>query len=176
MLHADNGCPMKGATLLATLQRLGVVPSFSRPGVDNPFSEALFLASLAKSRSRTVAFLSVKSNSTSYLCRRTMVSAWNRSPGATRCHTRRRRRSTPRPAPCEGSWLVAGPLRGSDMSPWTFHLVRCNARISRSASACPSATDATCHNRCSGRAPDCAGIDCWRGRRLPAPLAASRTP
>lgn len=43
-LHADNGGPMKGSTLLATLQRLGVVASFSRPGVsdDNPFSEALF--------------------------------------------------------------------------------------------------------------------------------------
>ena len=35
---------MKGATMLATLQRLGVVPSFSRPAVsnDNPFSESLF--------------------------------------------------------------------------------------------------------------------------------------
>jgi len=34
---------MKGATMLATLQRLGVVPSFSRPAVsnDNPFSESL---------------------------------------------------------------------------------------------------------------------------------------
>jgi len=44
ILHSDNGAPMKGATMLATLQRLGVVPSFSRPGVsdDNPFSEALF--------------------------------------------------------------------------------------------------------------------------------------
>jgi transposase InsO family protein len=44
VLHADNGGPMKGSTLLATLQRLGVVPSFSRPSVsdDNPFSEALF--------------------------------------------------------------------------------------------------------------------------------------
>jgi transposase InsO family protein len=43
-LHSDNGSPMKGATLLATLQKLGVVPSFSRPHVsdDNPFSEALF--------------------------------------------------------------------------------------------------------------------------------------
>jgi putative transposase len=43
-LHSDNGGPMKGATLLATLQWLGVVPSYSRPGVsdDNPFSEALF--------------------------------------------------------------------------------------------------------------------------------------
>jgi putative transposase len=44
VLHSDNGGPMKGATMLATLQRLGVVASFSRPGVsdDNPFSEALF--------------------------------------------------------------------------------------------------------------------------------------
>ena len=43
-LHSDNGGPMKGATMLATLQRLGVMPSFSRPSVsdDNPFSEALF--------------------------------------------------------------------------------------------------------------------------------------
>jgi putative transposase len=44
VLHSDNGAPMKGATMLATLQRLGVVPSFSRPRVsdDNPYSEALF--------------------------------------------------------------------------------------------------------------------------------------
>lgn len=43
-LHSDNGAPMKGNTLLAMLQTLGVVPSFSRPRVsdDNPFSEALF--------------------------------------------------------------------------------------------------------------------------------------
>jgi putative transposase len=43
-LHSDNGGPMKGATMLATLQRLGVAPSFSRPKVsnDNPFSESLF--------------------------------------------------------------------------------------------------------------------------------------
>jgi len=35
---------MKGATMLATLHRLGVRPSFSRPSVsdDNPHSEALF--------------------------------------------------------------------------------------------------------------------------------------
>jgi amidase len=40
----DNGSPMKGATMLATLQALGVMPSFSRPAVsnDNPFSESLF--------------------------------------------------------------------------------------------------------------------------------------
>lgn len=44
ILHSDNGSPMKGATMLVTLQRLGVIPSFSRPGVsnDNPYSEALF--------------------------------------------------------------------------------------------------------------------------------------
>jgi transposase InsO family protein len=42
--HSDNGAPMKGSTLLATLQALGIVPSFSRPSVsdDNPFSESLF--------------------------------------------------------------------------------------------------------------------------------------
>ena len=30
-LHSDNGGPMKGATMLATLQALGIMPSFSRP-------------------------------------------------------------------------------------------------------------------------------------------------
>ena len=44
VLHSDNGSPMKGATMLATLQTLGVMPSFSRPAVsnDNPYSESLF--------------------------------------------------------------------------------------------------------------------------------------
>jgi transposase InsO family protein len=44
ILHSDNGSPMKGATMLATLQQLGVIPSFSRPSVsnDNPYSESLF--------------------------------------------------------------------------------------------------------------------------------------
>ncbi len=44
VLHSDNGNPMKGATMLATLQTLGVAPSFSRPAVsnDNPYSESLF--------------------------------------------------------------------------------------------------------------------------------------
>lgn len=43
-LHADNGAPMKGSTLLATLQKLGVATSFSRPSVsnDNPYAESLF--------------------------------------------------------------------------------------------------------------------------------------
>jgi putative transposase len=44
VLHSDNGAAMKGATMLATMQALGVIKSFSRPGVsdDNPFIEALF--------------------------------------------------------------------------------------------------------------------------------------
>ena len=43
-LHSDNGSPMKSVTMLAKLQELGVIPSFSRPSVsnDNPFSESLF--------------------------------------------------------------------------------------------------------------------------------------
>ena len=43
-LHSDNGNPMRGATILSTLQQLGVTPSFSRPRTsdDNPYSEALF--------------------------------------------------------------------------------------------------------------------------------------
>jgi len=43
-LHSDNGSPMKGATFLTTLQKLGIMPTFSRPSVsdDNPYSESLF--------------------------------------------------------------------------------------------------------------------------------------
>ena len=44
VLHADNGSPMKGATMKVTLEKLGIIASYSRPRVsnDNPFSEALF--------------------------------------------------------------------------------------------------------------------------------------
>jgi putative transposase len=44
VLHSDNGKPMRGNTMIATLQWLGIVPSFSRPHVcnDTPYSEALF--------------------------------------------------------------------------------------------------------------------------------------
>ena len=44
VLHSDNGAPMKAATMLATMMALGIVKSFSRPGVsdDNPFIEPLF--------------------------------------------------------------------------------------------------------------------------------------
>lgn len=43
-VHSDNGAPMKGSTMIATLQQLGVARSLSRPAVsnDNPYSEALF--------------------------------------------------------------------------------------------------------------------------------------
>jgi putative transposase len=44
VLHSDNGKPMRGSTMLAMLQWLGIIPSFSRPHVsnDNPYSESLF--------------------------------------------------------------------------------------------------------------------------------------
>lgn len=44
VVHSDNGAPMKGETMLATMQRLGVAASRSRPSVsnDNPYSESLF--------------------------------------------------------------------------------------------------------------------------------------
>jgi transposase InsO family protein len=44
VLHSDNGASMKGVTMRAMLEKLGVVASFSRPSVsdDNPYSEALF--------------------------------------------------------------------------------------------------------------------------------------
>jgi transposase InsO family protein len=43
-LHSDNGGPMKNATMLSVLQKLGVADSFSRPSVsnDNAYSESLF--------------------------------------------------------------------------------------------------------------------------------------
>ncbi len=44
VVHSDNGAPMKGENMLATMQRLGVAHSRSRPSVsnDNPYSESLF--------------------------------------------------------------------------------------------------------------------------------------
>ena len=44
VLHSDNGAAMKGVTMLAAMQDLGVVSSFSRPRVsnDNAYAEALF--------------------------------------------------------------------------------------------------------------------------------------
>ncbi len=44
VLHSDNGSPMKGATMLETLYKLGITPSNSRPRVsnDNPYAESIF--------------------------------------------------------------------------------------------------------------------------------------
>ncbi len=44
VLHSDNGSAMKGSTMLAAMQNLGVLPSFSRPRVsnDNAHAESLF--------------------------------------------------------------------------------------------------------------------------------------
>lgn len=44
VLHADNGSPMKGATMEATMEKLGITASWSRPRLSNynPFLEALF--------------------------------------------------------------------------------------------------------------------------------------
>lgn len=43
-VHSDNGSPMRGQTLLALMDSLGVAYTRSRPSVsnDNPYSEALF--------------------------------------------------------------------------------------------------------------------------------------
>jgi transposase InsO family protein len=44
VLHSDNGSAMRGSTMLATLENLGVAASFSRPRVsnDNAYAESLF--------------------------------------------------------------------------------------------------------------------------------------
>jgi putative transposase len=43
-VHSDNGSPMKGETMLSTMQRLGVAHTRSRPAVsnDNPYIESVF--------------------------------------------------------------------------------------------------------------------------------------
>jgi putative transposase len=72
VLHSDNGKPMRGSTMLATLQWLGIVPSFSRPHVsdDNPYSEALFSRTdLSPShRSREVDLLPISLARTLFSC------------------------------------------------------------------------------------------------------------
>lgn len=68
VLHSDNGGPMKGWTMVATLRRLGVKASFSRPGVsnDNPFSEAIFRTLKYRPNFPTRPFASV-ANATSWV-------------------------------------------------------------------------------------------------------------
>ncbi|EAN8329406.1 IS3 family transposase [Salmonella enterica] len=44
VLHSDNGTPMRGYTMVAKMQDLGILSSYSRPRIsnDNPYSESLF--------------------------------------------------------------------------------------------------------------------------------------
>lgn len=44
VLHSDNGSPMKGSSMLAMMDKLGVASSYSRPRVsnDNSFAESIF--------------------------------------------------------------------------------------------------------------------------------------
>jgi len=44
VLHSDNGTPMRGCTMVAKMQDLGILSSYSRPRIsnDNPYSESLF--------------------------------------------------------------------------------------------------------------------------------------
>ena len=44
VLHSDNGSPMKASTFRATLEKLGISRSYSRPRTsdDNAYSESLF--------------------------------------------------------------------------------------------------------------------------------------
>jgi len=44
VLHSDNGSSMKGSKMLATLEKLAIMPSFSRSPVsnDNAFAKSLF--------------------------------------------------------------------------------------------------------------------------------------
>jgi len=60
--HSDNGAPMKGSTLIATLQKLGVARSLSRPSVsnDNPYSEALFRTLKYRPEHRVTPFADVE--------------------------------------------------------------------------------------------------------------------
>lgn len=62
VLHADNGSPMKSATLLATLQWLGVAPSYSRPRVsnDNPYAESFFRTCKYRPEWPTAGFASLE--------------------------------------------------------------------------------------------------------------------
>ena len=62
VVHMDNGSPMKGATLRATLDRLGVTSSYSRPSVsnDNPYSESLFRTLKYRPEYPSEAFASIE--------------------------------------------------------------------------------------------------------------------
>jgi len=62
ILHQDNGSPMTGATLLATLQDLNIQPSYSRPQVsnDNPISESTFATMKTRPNYPTAPFATIE--------------------------------------------------------------------------------------------------------------------
>jgi putative transposase len=62
ILHQDNGSPMIGATLLATLQNLQIQPSYSRPSVsnDNPYSESAFGTMKTRPSYPTAPFVNIE--------------------------------------------------------------------------------------------------------------------
>ena len=62
VLHSDNGSAMKGATMLATLEKLGIAPSFSRPRVsdDNPYAESVFRTCKYRPNYPTKPFVSLE--------------------------------------------------------------------------------------------------------------------
>ena len=77
VLHADNGGPMKGCTMLATLHKLGLVPSFSRSRVsdDNPCSGALFRTAPTRSIGPTAhGFPSVEPKKSDWMFQRMSLS------------------------------------------------------------------------------------------------------
>ncbi len=61
-LHSDNGSPMKGSTMLATLEFLGITPSFSRPRVsnDNAYAESLFNTLKGRPNFKDNGFMSIE--------------------------------------------------------------------------------------------------------------------
>jgi len=61
-IHSDNGSPMKGATMVATMEKLGIMQSFSRPSVsnDNPYSESLFRTAKYRPEYPSGAFASIE--------------------------------------------------------------------------------------------------------------------
>jgi len=63
VLHSDNGSPMKAASFQATLAKLGITASHSRPRVsnDNPYSEAGFKTLKYRPDYPSKGFLSVPS-------------------------------------------------------------------------------------------------------------------
>ena len=70
-LHSDNGSPVKGETMLATMERLGVAYGRSRPSVsnDNPYSESSFKTLKYRPQFPLTAFEAL-------LCARRWVTAW----------------------------------------------------------------------------------------------------